>query len=63
MCELHDAWPIDRITLYVEGGVEPLQVVGQSDFGGVVDEGDEVEGDWMSTEMMKLKVMNFKVMS
>uniref|UniRef100_A0A2N9J8Y1 Transposase MuDR plant domain-containing protein n=1 Tax=Fagus sylvatica TaxID=28930 RepID=A0A2N9J8Y1_FAGSY len=32
-----------------EGGVEPLQVVGQSDFGGVVDEGDEVEGDWMST--------------
>jgi hypothetical protein len=41
MCELHGAWPIDRITLYVEGGVEPLQVVGQSDFGGVVDEGDE----------------------
>jgi hypothetical protein len=50
MCELHDAWPIDRITLYVEGGVEPLQVVGQSDFGGVVDEGDEVEGDWMSRD-------------
>ena len=24
MCELHVAWPIDRITLYVEGGVEPL---------------------------------------
>ena len=53
MCELHVAWPIDRITLYVEGGVEPLQVVlgldgvvGQSDFGGVVDEGDELEGDF-----------------
>ena len=28
MCELHAAWPTDRITLYVEGGVEPLQVVG-----------------------------------
>jgi hypothetical protein len=27
MCELHVAWPIDRITLYVESGVEPLQVV------------------------------------
>jgi hypothetical protein len=56
MCELHVAWPIDRITLYVEGGVEPLQVVlgldgvvGQSDFGGVVDEGDELEGDYFST--------------
>ncbi len=54
MCELYVAWPIDRITLYVEGGVEPLQVVGQSDFGGVVDEGDElesdeVEGDYFST--------------
>ena len=24
MSELHVAWPIDRITLYVEGGVEPL---------------------------------------
>uniref|UniRef100_A0A2N9IZN7 Uncharacterized protein n=1 Tax=Fagus sylvatica TaxID=28930 RepID=A0A2N9IZN7_FAGSY len=53
MCKLHGAWPIDRITLYVEGGVEQLQVVGQSDFGGVVDEGDELEGDevegnWMS---------------
>jgi hypothetical protein len=39
--------------LYVEGGVEQLQVIGQSDFGGVVDEGDELEGDevegnWMS---------------
>uniref|UniRef100_A0A2N9HEE9 Uncharacterized protein n=1 Tax=Fagus sylvatica TaxID=28930 RepID=A0A2N9HEE9_FAGSY len=51
MSELHVAWPIDRITLYVEGSVEPLQVVGldgvvgQSDFGGVVDEGDELEGD------------------
>uniref|UniRef100_A0A2N9F2M6 Zinc finger PMZ-type domain-containing protein n=1 Tax=Fagus sylvatica TaxID=28930 RepID=A0A2N9F2M6_FAGSY len=38
-----------------EGGVEPLQVVGldgvvgQSDFGGVVDEGDELEGDYFST--------------
>ena len=31
--------------MYVEGGVEQLQVVGQSDFGGVVDEGDELEGD------------------
>ena len=53
MCELHAVWPIDRIILYVEGGVEPLQVVlgldgvvGQSDFGGVVDEGDELEGDF-----------------
>jgi hypothetical protein len=69
MCELHDAWPIDRITLYVEGGVEPLQVVGQTDFGGVVDEGDEVESDWMSTddelEVMKIMylVMHLKVMS
>ena len=27
MYELHVAWPIDRITLYVESGVEPLQVV------------------------------------
>uniref|UniRef100_A0A2N9J2Q8 Uncharacterized protein n=1 Tax=Fagus sylvatica TaxID=28930 RepID=A0A2N9J2Q8_FAGSY len=43
----------DRLSYFeiqdIEGGVEPLQVVGQSDFGGVVDEGDEVEGDWMST--------------
>ena len=54
MCELYTAWPIDRITLYVEGGVEPLQVVGfdgivgESGFGDVVDEGDkcdELEGD------------------
>uniref|UniRef100_A0A2N9J2B3 MULE transposase domain-containing protein n=1 Tax=Fagus sylvatica TaxID=28930 RepID=A0A2N9J2B3_FAGSY len=28
MCELHVAWSTDRITLYVEGGMEPLQVVG-----------------------------------
>ena len=27
MCELHVAWLIDRITLYVESGVESLQVV------------------------------------
>ena len=54
MSKLHVAWPIDKITLYVEGGVEPLQVVGlegvvsESDFGDVVDEGDEgdeLEGD------------------
>jgi hypothetical protein len=54
MCELHATWPIDRITLYVEGGVKPLQVVGldsvvgESGFGDVVDEGDEcdeLEGD------------------
>ena len=54
MCELHVAWPIDRITLSIEGGVEPLQVVGldgvvgESGFGDVVDEvdkGDELEGD------------------
>ena len=50
MCELHGAWPIDRITLYVEGGVEPLQVVSQSDFGGVVDEGDELEGDELESD-------------
>jgi hypothetical protein len=67
MCELHVAWPIDRITLYVEGGVEPLQVVGQSDFGGVVDEGDELESDFFF-KVMNLKViisaqvMNLKVM-
>ena len=48
MSELHVAWPIDKITLYVEGSVEPLQVVGlegvvgESDFGDVVDEGDEL---------------------
>uniref|UniRef100_A0A2N9GDS7 Uncharacterized protein n=1 Tax=Fagus sylvatica TaxID=28930 RepID=A0A2N9GDS7_FAGSY len=40
--------------MVAECGVEPLQVVGQSDFGGVVDEGDElesdeVEGDYFST--------------
>ena len=54
MCELHAIWPIDRFTLYVEGGAEPLQVVGlngvvgESGFGDVVDEGnecDELEGD------------------
>ena len=54
MSELHVAWPIDRITLSIEGGVEPLQVVGldgvvgESGFGDVVDEvdkGDELEGD------------------
>jgi hypothetical protein len=52
MCELHAVWPIDRIILYVEGGVKPLQVVGldgvvgESGFGDVVDEGDELnEGD------------------
>ena len=26
MCEIHDAWPIDKITLYVKGGEEPLVV-------------------------------------
>ena len=59
MCELHVVWPIDRITLYVEGGVEPLQVVGldgvvgQSDFGGVVDEGDELEGDELESDELE----------
>uniref|UniRef100_A0A2N9HYT5 SWIM-type domain-containing protein n=1 Tax=Fagus sylvatica TaxID=28930 RepID=A0A2N9HYT5_FAGSY len=41
----------------VEGGVEPLQVVGQSDFGGVVDEGDEVEGDELN-ELVSYDWMN-----
>ena len=26
MCEIHAAWPIDKITLYVEGGEEPFAV-------------------------------------
>lgn len=26
MCEIHAAWPTDKITLYVEGGEEPLAV-------------------------------------
>ena len=26
MCEIHDAWPTDKITLYVESGKEPLSV-------------------------------------
>ena len=54
MCDLHDACPIERITLYVKDGVEPLQVVGldgivgnesvvgESGFSDVVDEGDEL---------------------
>ena len=50
MCEIHAAWPTDRITLYVEGGEEPLQVVGIegniANKGVVDDEGDKgVLGD------------------
>ena len=26
MCEIHAAWPTDKITLYVEGGEEPLAI-------------------------------------
>ena len=26
MCEIHAAWPTGKITLYVEGGEEPLAV-------------------------------------
>ena len=26
MCEIHAIWPTDKITLYVEGGEEPLAV-------------------------------------
>ena len=47
MCEIHAAWPIDRITLYVESSEDQLQVVGNE--GDVDDEsvvGDEgVIGD------------------
>ena len=28
MCEIHAAWPTNRITLYIESGEESLQVVG-----------------------------------
>ena len=38
MCEIHAAWPTDKITLYVGGGEEPLTV--EQPFGN-----EEVEND------------------
>ena len=42
MCEIHAAWPTDKITLYVEGGEEPLAV--EQPFGNkeVADDDDDV---------------------
>ncbi|XP_075652225.1 uncharacterized protein LOC142622596 [Castanea sativa] len=45
MCDIHDAWPLDRIILYVEGGEEPLVIeeqIGIEEVGGQ-DGGDEHE--------------------
>ena len=49
MCEIHAAWPTDKITLYVEGGEEPLVVeqpfgneeVANDDDGHEVGESDD----------------------
>ena len=42
MCEIHAAWPTDKITLYVEGGEEPLAV--EQSFGNeeVANDDDDV---------------------
>ncbi|KAL0003893.1 hypothetical protein SO802_011454 [Lithocarpus litseifolius] len=51
MCEIHAAWPTDKITLYVEGGEEPLvveqpfaneEVVNDDDVHEVPQNGDDV---------------------
>ena len=69
MRKIHAAWPTNRITLYVDSGEEPLQVVGNEGVGdeGVVgdesvigDEGDELNElmcyDWMND---RLQVIDF----
>ena len=47
MCEIHIAWPTDRLVLYMEGGEQPLavEVLGQNVNGmeGEVVEGGNVE--------------------
>ena len=51
MCEIHAAWPTDKITLYVEGGEEPLaveqpfaneEVANDDDVHGAPQNGDDV---------------------
>ena len=51
MCEIHAAWPIDKITLYVESGEEPLaveqpfaneEVVNDDDMHEASQHGDDV---------------------
>ena len=40
MCEIHAAWPTDKITLYVEGGEEPIAVEQSFDNKEVANDDD-----------------------
>ena len=59
MCEIHIAWPIDRLVVYVEGGEQPLAVEGGNveyeENGDVSDVDEEVNVGGEGDEVLETK--------